>query len=266
MNNRIKAPVMAVAMSFALTGCGLLDVDNPNSLVEESIKQEAAANGVANGSFQLVGEALSDIWEGPAVASDELYWIGSRDAWGQLDQGFIKNNENEFTDSAFPQLGTSAWMAQNAVEILTTHFTEGVLPPEDFRLDLGRAYMFRGMILMVTAEVQSDMTFSNKMVDGPPVSGGAAAIGSEGQHPVGSMEAVMDLAIASYTTALTYFTGSDDDDIYSNALALRARAHMSRAIMAQMDAPGGALARRADPRAGRAMVAGPGAGAGRSAG
>lgn len=239
MMNRIKAPLTAVASVLVLSGCGLLDVDNPNSLVEESIRLEAAANGVANGSLQLLSEAVADVWEGPAVAADELYWIGSRDAWGQLDQGFVSNPENEFTDGAFPTLGRSVWMAQNAVEILQGHFdTSG----DAFRTDLGRSLMFRGMILMVTAESQEDMTFSFKQTDGPPVSSGSAAIGSEGQLAVPTMLSVMDLAIQSYTDAIGHFTAEGETDLVTNATALRARAYMSRVIMQNRAAVGGALA------------------------
>lgn len=239
MMNRIKAPLMAVASVFVLSGCNLLDVDNPNSLVEESIRLEAAANGVANGSLQLLSEAVADVWEGPAVASDELYWIGSRDAWGQLDQGFVSNPENEFTDGAFPSLGRAAWMSQNAVEILEGHFTES---GDAFRLDYGRALMFRGITMMVVAETQDDMTFSFKMVDGPPVSSGNAAIGSEGQLAVPSMLAVMDLAIQSYTDAIGHFTAEGETDLVTTATALRARARMSRVIMQNRSTVGGALA------------------------
>ena len=239
MMNRIKAPVAAIAAAFVLSGCNLLDVDNPNSLVEESIRQQAAANGVANGSLQLVSEAVADVWEGPAVVADELYWIGSRDAWGQLDQGFISNNENEFTDAAFPTLGRAVWMAQNAVEILEGHFNES---GADFQTDYGRALMFRGLVLMVTAESQQDMTFSFKMVDGPPVSSGSATIGSEGQHAVPTMVAVMDLAISSLTDAMTQFNAQGESDLATAAQALRARAHHSRVIMQNRSTVGGALA------------------------
>ena len=50
-----------------MTGCGdLLDVNNPNNLVEESVQLPAAAEGVVNGSLRAVSRAASDVWEGPA--------------------------------------------------------------------------------------------------------------------------------------------------------------------------------------------------------
>lgn len=240
--NRIKAPVTALAAAFVLSGCNLLDVDNPNSLVEESIRQEAAANGVANGSLQLVSEAVADLWEGPEVVSDNLDWIGSRDAWGSLDEGSVNDPNNEFLDSAFPTLGRAVWMAQNAVEILEGHVAEN--PGEDaFVLDRARAYMFRGLILMVVAESQQDMTFSYKMNDGPAVSTGQATIGSEefGPIPVASMDAVMDLAITSLETAKADFEALSEDDLAIDATALLARAEMSEEIMAARNSVGGAL-------------------------
>ncbi len=213
MKNRIKAPAMAVAAMVALSGCNLLDVDNPNSLVEASIKLEAAANGVVNGSLNRISNGISDVWEGYLVTSDELYWIGSRDAWGQLDQGFVGNPENEFLDSAFPSLGQAVWMAQNAVEILTEHAANGA----GFEKDLARAHLFNGMILMVTGEVQEDMTFSNKMEDGAPV--GPAA-----------MAGVLDRALSNLDAAVSGFQALGEDDLVVKARAVRARASMSRTI------------------------------------
>lgn len=241
MIDRIKTPVMALVATVALSGCNLLDVDNPNNLVEESIQQEAAANGVANGSLQLVSEAVADLWEGPEVVSDNLDWIGSRDAWGSLDEGAVSDPSNEFLDSAFPTLGRAVWMAQNAVEILESHVAEN--PGEDsFELDYARALMFRGMILMVVAESQQDMTFSYKMDDGPAVSTGNATIGSEGQHPVPTMDAVMDLAITSLEDAKARFEALGETDRAIDATAVLARAEMSEEIMQVRDTPGGATA------------------------
>jgi len=225
---------MAMAAMVALSGCDLLDVDNPNSLVEESVQQEAAANGMVNGSLQLVSEAVSDIWEGPGVVADELDWIGSRDAWGSLDEGAIGDPSNEFLDAAFPTLGRATWTAQNAVELLEGHVAEN--PGEDsFALDLARAQMFRGLILMVVAESQQDMTFSFKQENGPAVSTGNATIGSEGQHAVPSMDAVMDFAITSLEDAKAGFEALGEDDLAIDATALLARAEMSEAVGAGVD-------------------------------
>lgn len=241
MTSRLKAPVMATAVAVLLSGCNILDVENPNNLVEESVQLEAGANGVVNGSLQLVSEGITDIWEGPEVVSDNLYWIGSRDAWGGLDNGFVQDNLNEFLDEAFPELGRAVWMAQNAIEIMEGHVANNP-SSEAFALDLARAQFFWGTIYMVTAEVQQDMTFSWKQEDGAPVSSGNATIGSEGQISVPSMDAVMGEAIAALTTARNSFQAMGEDERALDATAMLARAEMSRVIVGARNSVGGALA------------------------
>jgi hypothetical protein len=115
--NRIKAPALAAIATLTLSGCigDLLDVDNPNSLNESSVELPAAANGLTNGALVETADAVSYMGLSLAVASDEAYWTGSRDAWGQLDQGYVSDPLNEFTDLAFPQLGEAVWLGRKAV-------------------------------------------------------------------------------------------------------------------------------------------------------
>jgi len=62
---------IALLGALSLSGCGdLLDVNNPNNLVEESVQLPAAAEGLVNGSLRSVSVAASSVWEGPAVVSD----------------------------------------------------------------------------------------------------------------------------------------------------------------------------------------------------
>src|SRR5687768_10994479 len=105
----------ALALGVLLSGCGdLLDVSNPNDLTEESIQAVAAASAVVNGAVAANAASISQHWLGYLMASDEIVWIGSRDAWGQLDQGFIANPANEFTDDAFRNLAQARWLADRA--------------------------------------------------------------------------------------------------------------------------------------------------------
>jgi len=230
MKYTIKAPVLAVAAVFTLSGCNLLDVNNPNSLTEESVQLPAASNGVANGSLRKVADAVSEVWQTTGVASDELFWTGSRDGWNTLDQGAIDEPRNEFLDAVFPELGTAVWMGNNALDILTQHVADN--PGQSgFERDLARAYFFNGIALLITGETQEDMTFSDKMEDGEPV--GPA-----------NMFTVLDDAIANLNEAVTRFGALGEDDLQTAALAVRARAHMSRAIWNVLNpgaAVGGAL-------------------------
>ncbi len=89
MTRLIKTSGTVLAATLTMSACGLLDVNNPNNLVETSIEQTSAATAVVNGSQALAAQAIGYIWSPLLVASDEFSWIGSRDAWGSLDQGFV---------------------------------------------------------------------------------------------------------------------------------------------------------------------------------
>lgn len=221
MTNRIKTYGIVLVSTLALGACdGLLDVNNPNNLVESSIQAPAAASAVANGALARVSRAVSYIWQPYAVAADEFYWIGSRDAWLSLDQGFLSDPNNEFTDAAFPPLGDARWMADEAVDILKGHVA--TTPTNKMKLDLARAQLFAGIIYMVIGEVQEDFAFSDKTQDGPPV--GPA-----------NMYTVLDKSIAYFTDAINGAKAVGNKDLELKATALRARAKHSRKIWDQIN-------------------------------
>ena len=214
MKNRIKASVLTVVTALTLSGCGdLLDVNNPNNLVEESISQAAAASAVVNGSLSLVSSAISQIWQPYLVTSDEVYWIGSRDAWLALDQGFIGNPENEFSDGAFPSVGRGRWMADQAIKILQGHASGA----PSFNYDLARANHFAGIMYTVIGEVMEDFAFSDKTESGAPVG-------------PGNMSSVLNSGISYLDAAISSYESLGNADRAVAAKAMRARAHQSRAI------------------------------------
>ena len=216
MRNRIKTPATLLAAALVLAGCGdLLDVNNPNNLTEESIRQESAASAVVNGALALVSSAVSQSWQPYLVTSDELYWIGSRDAWLALDQGFIDDPFNEFSDGAYPAINQARWMSDEAIEIMTEHVAEN--PSTSMKTDLARANLFSGIIYMVIGEIQEDFTFSDKTEDGPPV-------GPE------NMYQVLDGAISRLDAAVSGAIEVGDATLEMRARAVRARAIQSRAI------------------------------------
>ncbi len=219
ITRKVALPLLAASV-LALGACNILDVDNPNNLVEESIRTETAANAVVNGAAALVARSVSSIWQPFLIASDELTWIGSRDAWLQLDQGFVSDFNNEFTDAAFPELGRARWMADEAVRILEGHVQKN--PNSNaFKKDLARANFFSGVIYTVIGEVQEDFAFSNKTEAAPPV--GAA-----------NMSKVLDDAIARLDKAVTAFNQLGEADLELRAIAARARAKHSRAVWSKI--------------------------------
>lgn len=128
----------------------------------------------------------------------------------------------------FPELGTAVWMGAEAIAILEQHVAD--FPSETkFQVDLARAYFFNGMALLITGETQEDMTFSDKMTDGPPV--GPA-----------NMFTVLDDAIANLDEAITRFTTLGRTADVTAARAVRARAHMSRAIWNELNPSADGLA------------------------
>ncbi len=211
MKNPFKTSAAVLALSLSLGACNLLDVNNPNNLVEEAIRREAAANAVVNGSQALVASAVSQIWQPYLVASDEFYWIGSRDAWLSLDQGFISDPSNEFTDGAFPSIAQGRWMADEAVEILEEHAAES--PSSAITADLARAHLFSGIIHMIIGEVQEDFAESDKTEDGPPIG------------PT-NMYQMLEEAVSHLDKAVASSSG----DVRMQALAVRARAKQSLEI------------------------------------
>ena len=217
MTKRMKAPAGVLLAALSMGACdGLLDVNNPNNLVEESIRQEAAASAVVNGALSLTADAISNMWQVYLLPTDEFYWIGSRDAWLSLDQGFLSDTNNEFTDAAFPNLAQARWMADEAVEILSEHAANNP-SSTSFNSDLARANLYSGIVYMTIGEVQEDFAFSDKREDGAPVG------------PT-NMQSVFDQALVRLDAAVNGFSALGDADNVLVARAVRARAKHSRAV------------------------------------
>ena len=217
MNGRTfmtRASALMAVSAFAACG-DLLDVQNPNDLVEDDVKAEAAAAAVVNGSLARVSSSVSQSWQPYLVASDELRWIGSRDAWLSLDQGFIDDPLNEFIDGPFPSMGQARWMSDFAIETLTEHV--GNNPSTAMKYNLARANLYSGIMYMVIGEIQEDFAFSNKTEAAPPV-------GSE------NMYRVLDDAISRLSAAIAGFNEVGESGMAMNAQAVRARARHSRAV------------------------------------
>ena len=219
MNGRTlmtRSSLLAALLAFAACDLGsLLDVSNPNDLVEDDIRKEAAAAAVVNGALARMSSSVSQSWQPYLVASDELRWIGSRDAWLSLDQGFIDDPENEFIDGPFPAMGQARWMSDLAIEILTEHV--GNNPSTAMKTNLARANLYSGIMYMMIGEIQEDFAFSNKTEAAPPV-------GSE------NMYKVLDDAISRLGAAISGFNEVGDATMALNAMAVRARARHSRAV------------------------------------
>jgi starch-binding outer membrane protein, SusD/RagB family len=217
--SRHAQAALVALLAVMVSACDIMDVDNPNNLLEDDIRKPAAAGAVVNGAQALIAGVASDVWQHIGIVADELVWIGSRDAWQQLDFGYISDPNNEFTDATFPFIGRARWMADEAEEILLGHVAN--TPTTAMRTHLARAHLYAGLMYMIIGEVQQDFVFSYKTEPAPP-------IGAQNMH------VVLDESITKLDKAVALAQALGDADLETRALAVRARAKHSRAIWSKM--------------------------------
>ena len=219
MRNRIRCTSLAsaLALGLVLPACDILDVNNPNNLTKDDIHAIEAANALVNGAEAANENAFANMWLITLTAADEIVWIGSRDAWGQLDQGYLTNPANEFTDAAFPLLTQARYLADLAVTVLDTHVDTATVVTTRLKEDQARAYLHAGLIYTIVGEVQEDFVFGAEQ---------------EAEAPIGpsNMKNILDQAIQKLDQAVTLATALNNAELLNRALAFRARAKHSRAI------------------------------------
>ncbi len=217
-DKRIRTGLWALGLilSLGLTGCNLLDVNNPNNLVEEDLGNPAAIIPMVNGVEAAVTRAVYAMMAPYSTATDELVWVGSRDAWQQLDFGNIDDPFNEFTDAAFPYVAEARWWADEVIKRLESFQEEGALTD---RRALARAYLYGAIIYVVIGDMFDDFAFSNRQEPAPP-------IGRE------NLDQVYATAIGYLDKAIAIAEALNDDDLRGQLLMFRARAKYSRALRA----------------------------------
>jgi len=206
---------LLVALLMPLAACDLTDVENPNDLVEEDVQARAAANAVANGALATVSRGIGFMIAPYSTTTDELTWIGSRDAWNQLNQGNMVDPANEFVDAAFPFLAEGRWMADNAIEIVRGHIADESTAP--LRRDLARSLIQAGIIKTTIGDMMEDFAFSDRQE-------GAPAIGAQ------NMFQVYEQAIDHFTEAISIAEADGRANLVLQATALRARAQHALAV------------------------------------
>lgn len=208
-----SAPLLGLLVAGTV-GCGsLLDVQNPNNVNATDTEKPVAAGPLANGAQRQVAFGIDYSMLVYATASDELDWVGSRDAWKELDQGKLSNGYNEFSDQAFPPMAEGRWLADYAIKTLEALQTDGTLPNA---LDLAKAYLWGAIAYTTIADMYDDWALSDRDSSAAPV----------GQANMGSF----------YDTAIDYLNkgyaiANGKDAALALAIrAMRARSSFSRAI------------------------------------
>ena len=206
-----------LGMVALLPACDLLDVENPNNLVQDDLENPAAANAIANGALATTSRAVGYLTALSGTSSDEVTWIGSRDGWGQLNEGKFGDPRNEFTDAAFPFMGEARWMADEALRLIDGFVADN---PSDASLveEQARANLYSAMMYTFLGEAYDDFVFSDRQESGNP-------LGEAG------MATLFDDAVTRLTTAIALTT---DPDMSTQALAMRVRAQYARAVWNQL--------------------------------
>ena len=218
--NKIKSVACAFAALAFLGACDILDVDNPNALVQEDAEKVEAAEAVVNGAQALAASGIAGIYAPFSTVGDEITWIGSRDAWNELDQGTPDNPGNEFADGAFPGIAQARWMSKFAVDIMEGHIAESSTAA--LQGNLARANLYAGVVYSAIAQMFDDFAFSDRTEPGP-------LIGPDNMH------SVFDQAIAYFGAAM-----SGGGETAMRAQAARAQAYHQHAIWNLLNPAGSA--------------------------
>ncbi len=206
------ARTFVVIATIMISGCDILNVSNPNSLVEIDLDNPASASALANGAEATLTRALGSVLAASSTVSDELTWIGTRDAWLELNQGRTVSTTNEFVDEAFSNLSEARWTADFAIEKLIRFRSQGSLRSVD---PLVHAYIIGAVTYLTIADHFEDFVLSDRTVSSPPI----------GKENIGML----------YQTALVYLNNALElaplgSPLYIRALAVRARLHHAKAL------------------------------------
>lgn len=214
----------ALAIAGGAVACGdIFDVDNPNDLVQEDLEQPSASTALVNGAEATVARGLNDIVLAVSVATDELTWRGTYDAGRELDEGFLVNPANEFTNAeAWGTFSEGRFMADEAVRLMEGWEARGVLPDATH---LVRAYLYSAIMYVAAADYWDQFVISNRKDPSPPIA-------------AGDMVMLYDTAVARLTRGLEIARSIDDANLEAATLAMRARAHFSRAVWEKLNPPG----------------------------
>jgi hypothetical protein len=134
--------VLLLCASLFLPGCdSLVDVENPNNVLDEEIRNASGAPALANGALYTVQDGWDAMLAPYSVVSDELHFVGAR-GWQVLDWCSPDDPTNEFLDRFFPVLATARWMADETIEILGSLDSAGELTD---RTQLARSYLYAAL-------------------------------------------------------------------------------------------------------------------------
>lgn len=210
---RRAAVALTGALVLAVSGCNLLDVSNPGSVGEESLNNPAAAGPIVRGSRATVTRGLGAILTSYATATDELRWVGSRDAYNALDRGSVGDPFNEFVDGSFVYVAEGAYTSRKAIERLKGFGFDTSSNADQNNL-MAEAYLYGAVSNVSIANMFDDWAFSDKQTPGANL--GPANMVQLFDDAIGYLDAAEALAT--------------DPDLLKNILLFRMRTKHDRAV------------------------------------
>lgn len=218
----IRAGALVLAVAVAAAACSNpLDVDNPNNLIEDDVSTSAAVPATVNGALATTANMLGEVNAIYATATDEVRWIGSRDAWNSLSLGNFDDPGNEFSDAAFPDVGEARYMVDRAVDMAEEF--QGELTTQRPRV---RAYLYAGITYITIADAYEDFVLPEEPTEPVPPVG------------TGNMVGLYDTAIGHLSDGISLASQEGYETLETRLLAVRARAHHARGVWEKTHPPG----------------------------
>jgi len=220
----VASLLVAGGAAGAAGGCkGVLDVENPNNVIEANITTVAAATPLANGVVGITVRALNAVLDPFSTVSDELDFVGSQDGFFQLDVGNVSTPVIQFSDNAFQRVAEARWTADEALVRFADWDKRGVLPAGN-RADWATAYLYAAVVYATIGDMFDDFTLSNRQTAAPPI--GEA-----------NMRQVYDTAVAYLDRGLALAVAANNAPLRQQILATRARTKHARALWPKLNPP-----------------------------
>ncbi len=215
----VLAPLAALTL---VAGCSLLDVTNPNNVVDSALNDPTAATPLANGAVGLVIRARNAMLDVYGTASDELDFVGSQDGFLQLDLGNVSSPVLQFSDNGYLQTATARWTADEAIRRLEAFDAAAKLQN---RNDLATSYLYGAMVYIMIGDMFDDFPIESDRSSGAPPVGEA------------NMSVVYDRAIEYLDKGLAIATATNSAPLRTQITAMRARAKYQKAVWAMLNPP-----------------------------